>query len=109
MGRLLREIEIGLWYEAADESGRFEVVAMDDTSHTIEIQYIDGTVGEIDYEAWSQLGATDSAPPDDDSGAFDTEPPDHDAHDMLQGAMFMGSWDERSPDIEQIGLHDTLL
>lgn len=109
MGYLLREIEIGLWYETADNNDRFEVVAMDDANHTIEIQHFDGTLEDIDYEAWSQMGVQKSAPPDDDSGAFDSEPPDQDAQEILHGAMPMGSWGEPLPDIEQIGIHHTLL
>lgn len=103
MGRLLREVEIGLWYETTDPNARFEVVAMDDTHHTIEIQYVDGTVEDIDYESWTQMEVQDAAPPDDESGIFDMEPGDHDVSEL-----FMTGWDDRSTDVEQIGLNDTL-
>lgn len=101
MGRLLREVEIGFWYES-DNNARFEVVAMDEDHHTIEIQHFDGTLEDIDYESWSQMEVQDSAPPDDDSGAFDTEPGDYDVNEVLMSGL-----DEQT-DIEQIGYGDTL-
>jgi len=103
MGRLLREVEIGLWYENADNNGRFEIVAMDEANHTIEIQYFDGTLEEIEYESWTQMEVQDSAPPDDDSGAFDTEFAEYDVNELLASGF-----DDRTQDIEQIGYGDTL-
>jgi len=103
MGRLLREVEIGMWYDSLDTSDRFEVVAMDESNHTIEIQYFDGTVEDIDYESWSQMNVRDCAPPDDDSGALDTETADYDV-----GALLLNATDDTRFDVEQIGLNDTL-
>ncbi|MDT0619711.1 DUF6763 family protein [Salinisphaera sp. P385] len=78
MPRRLYEIEIGDWYHSPWTSARFEVVAMDEASRAVEIQYEDGTVEEIDYESWPQLEAEDAGPPDDVTGALDTEPEDDD-------------------------------
>ena len=103
MTRRLSEVEIGLWYEAGNLSQRFEVVAMDNADHTIEIQYADGTLEEIDYESWSSLDAEDCSPPDDDSGVFDIDPGEADVDALL---MRMDADD--GPDIEQIGFGDTL-
>ncbi len=103
MGRLLRDVEIGLWYENVDNNGRFEVVAMDEADHTIEIQYFDGTLEEIDYEFWSQMGVEESAPPDDDSGALDSEYADYDVNELLTSGF-----DDSAQDIEQISYGDTL-
>jgi hypothetical protein len=64
---------VGDWYSSYGE--RFEVVAVDDDERTIEVQYADGTVAELDADDWSQrcqAGAMRLAdPPDDLSGAAD--------------------------------------
>ncbi|MGH8297368.1 MAG: DUF6763 family protein, partial [Steroidobacteraceae bacterium] len=56
---------------------RFEVVARDDDAGTIDIQYFDGTVEEMDREDWEaqwEEGALEAAEaPDDWSGSVDAE------------------------------------
>lgn len=61
--------EIGCWYEGAD--GQFKVVALDDADLAIEIQYFDGTLSELDVEAWFTAVMTPIAAPEDWSGPFD--------------------------------------
>src|SRR5262245_41232301 len=43
---------IGDWYRQKEGGALFEVVAYDDDDGTIEIQYFDGTVEEMDIEDW---------------------------------------------------------
>jgi len=61
---------VGDWYSSHGE--RFEVVAVDDDEGTIEVQYADGTLAEIDADDWSlrvQAGGLRQAdPPEDASG-----------------------------------------
>lgn len=69
--------EIGEWYRASG-SELFEVVAVDDDDGTIEIQYFDGTVEEMDIEDWDG-GVEDKTlekaePPEDWGGAIDESP-----------------------------------
>jgi hypothetical protein len=58
----------------------FEVVAYDDDDGTIEMQYFDGTVEEMDIEDWRaqwEDGALESAEaPEDWSGSVDVEATD---------------------------------
>lgn len=67
---------IGDWYRL-DGGALFEVVALDDDDGTVEIQYFDGTVEEMDIEDWDtqwEEGALESAePPEDWSGSVDVE------------------------------------
>src|SRR5262244_1254906 len=67
---------IGDWYRLNGGS-LFEVVALDDDDGTIEIQYFDGTVEEMDIEDWRSQwdeGALESAEaPEDWSGSVDVE------------------------------------
>ena len=67
---------IGDWYRLKG-GALFEVVARDDDDGTVEIQYFDGTVEEMDIEDWEaqwEEGALESAePPEDWSGSVDVE------------------------------------
>jgi hypothetical protein len=65
---------VGQWYRGGTNE-LFEVVAIDDQDQTIEIQYFDGTVAEVDFDAWNEqlLDA-----PEDWSGAVDMEAEDMD-------------------------------
>jgi hypothetical protein len=67
---------IGDWYRL-NGGALFEVVALDDDDGTIEIQYFDGTVEEMDIEDWEaqwEDGALESAEaPEDWSGSIDIE------------------------------------
>lgn len=47
--------EVSKWYTDAVNNSMFEVVAIDENSDTIEIQYIDGEVGEFDSKTWKSL------------------------------------------------------
>jgi hypothetical protein len=72
---------IGDWYRL-NGGALFEVVALDDDDGTIEIQYFDGTVEEMDIEDWDaqwEDGALESAEaPEDWSGSVDVESSDDD-------------------------------
>ncbi len=67
---------IGEWYRLSGGE-TFEVVAVDDDDGTIEIQYFDGTVEEMDVEDWNgqwEDGALEAAEaPEDWSGSVDVE------------------------------------
>jgi len=70
---------IGEWYRRTGGE-LFEVVAFDEEDGTIEIQYFDGTVEEMDTEDWESqwedrlLEAAE--PPEDWSGSVDVESTD---------------------------------
>ena len=72
---------VGQWYRGVTNE-LFEVVAVDDGDETIEIQYFDGTVAELDFDSWNEqlfdrmLDAADA--PEDWSGAIDVEAADLD-------------------------------
>jgi len=44
---------VGEWYRGGTNE-LFEVVAIDAQDQTIEIQYFDGTVAEMDFESWNE-------------------------------------------------------
>jgi hypothetical protein len=67
---------IGEWYRL-NGGELFEVVALDEDDGTIDIQYFDGTVEEMDVDDWAAQwddGALEAAdPPEDWSGSVDVE------------------------------------
>ena len=70
------EPAIGRWYRRTNGQ-LFEVVAVDDDDATIELQFFDGTIYEIDRETWSKLLIERFAPPEDWSGSVDMDPEDY--------------------------------
>jgi len=97
---------IGDWYRQKEGGALFEVVAFDDDDGTIEIQYFDGTVEEMDIEDWEGQwddGALESAePPEDWSGSVDVESDD----DALRGADAEGDRDLRASPLDGIDLFE---
>ncbi len=43
---------VGAWYRL-NGGAPFEIVALDDDDGTIEVQYVDGTLEEVDREDWN--------------------------------------------------------
>jgi len=84
---------IGEWYRHIGGDS-FEVVAFDEDDGTIEIQYFDGTVEEMDTEDWeshwADLPLEAAEPPEDWTGSVDVEPSD----DAATGSDISG--DERN-------------
>lgn len=70
---------VGQWYRGGTNE-LFEIVAIDHEDQTIEVQYFDGTVTEMDFDSWNeslQDGLIDAAdPPEDWSGSVDVEAED---------------------------------
>jgi len=73
------EPSVGDWYRL-NGGELFEVVAVDEDDGTIEIQYFDGTVQEMEFEDWEAYcedRALEAAePPEDWSGSVDVEDED---------------------------------
>jgi hypothetical protein len=67
---------IGNWYKRAN-GALFEVVAVDEEDGSVEIQYFDGTIDEIELEAWPELILVPAGAPEDWSGSVDMDPEDY--------------------------------
>ena len=85
---------IGNWYRIQG-SESFEVVAYDEDDGTIELQYFDGTVEEMDIEDWQaekEAGTLEEVePPEDWTGSVDVDPEEDDQ----RGALGYGEDDDR--------------
>lgn len=70
------EPRIGDWYRTRSGDD-FEIVALDADDQTLEIQYFDGTVEEIDLDTWYELDVDAIEPPEDWSGSLDIQRDDY--------------------------------
>lgn len=59
------------WYQHLDKGLQFQVVAVDEEAGTIEIQYFDGDVEELDVELWKEMEIEPIEPPEDWTGPID--------------------------------------
>lgn len=76
-------VEIGNWYRTP--AGRlFEVVTLD--ADTIEIQYDDGDLEEIEQEAWLEMEASPAAPPA--STLQDFDPDDDEPYELDRQTLY---------------------
>lgn len=82
---------VGQWYREGRHD-LFEVVAIDDEDETIEVQYFDGTIAEMDVEGWNEQlldGLIEMADaPEDWSGSVDvgTEDLDREFEDYAKAS-----------------------
>ena len=67
---------IGQWFRRPNGT-LLEVVAVDESDDTIEVQHFDGTIDEIDIEAWREQFLVAVSAPEDWSGSVDMDPDDY--------------------------------
>ena len=66
---------IGQWFRRPNGT-LLEVVAIDEEDRTVEIQFFDGTIDEVDIDAWNDQNLIEVAAPEDWSGSVDMDPED---------------------------------
>ncbi len=86
----------GNWYQDPDTGDKFEVVAVDEDTGTVEIRYVDGGGDEIDLDAWYAQGPEPIDVPEDWSGSMDDLERDADEWPQLRGRP--DSWDDEEED-----------
>ncbi len=64
---------IGQWFRRSN-GVVFEVVAIDESEGTVEIQLYDGTLDEVDLDNWPELLLTEASAPEDWTGSVDMDP-----------------------------------
>ena len=99
MAEWLREMSVGQWFQADAEP--FEIVGLDVTAEVVLVQHFDGTLEEVDFDAWSELAARPCAPPEDYSGALDIGRDDYGGNDET---LSSGRWDNPADFIDQMNL-----
>jgi hypothetical protein len=66
---------IGNWYRRTNGT-IFEVVAVDEQDATVELQYFDGTLDEVELDTWPTMLIERAGAPEDWSGSVDMDPED---------------------------------
>lgn len=72
---------IGDWYKNTTGDA-FEVIAQDEDDDTLELQYYDGTLEELDPETWESMHPVPIEPPEDWTGSMDVSREDSQAADI---------------------------
>lgn len=81
---------IGAWYRDQQEQQTFEVVAVDYELGSVEIQYVDGAIGEFDLETWARLPLVQVPFSEDTDSALDLSLEDRWGHDPSTASLPWG-------------------
>lgn len=68
--------KISQWYQDVIDDQLFKVVAIDDASGNIGIQYLDGEISEIDSDTWHEMVILTAEPPEDWRSPYELSPED---------------------------------
>jgi hypothetical protein len=61
----------GSWYHHLDKDLDFMVVDVNEKEGTIDIQYFDGDIEELEMEEWEEMDLEEIEPPEDWTGPLD--------------------------------------
>jgi hypothetical protein len=92
------EPRVGEWYQNREVGQTFEVVAVDDETGSIEIQYYDGEVAELDLDTWNEMDLELAAPPEDWAAPFDDVEKDERGYDSLRPEDWSGPLSTLEPE-----------
>ena len=57
------------WYEDLENDETFQVLKVDEDKETVEIQYLDGEIEELDIDSWAELDLELTEEPEGWSGS----------------------------------------
>ena len=66
----------GNWYHDIGKDQNFMVVVVSETGSTVDIQYFDGNIEELEMEEWEEMDLEEIEPPEDWTGPLDKLEPD---------------------------------
>ena len=61
----------GNWYQHLDKERDFMVVDVNEREGTVDIQYFDGDIEELEMEEWEEMDLEEIEPPEDWTGPLD--------------------------------------
>lgn len=96
--------EVSAWYQDAVSGSLFEVVAIDEASGTIEIQMLDGEVGEYDTSTWQSLYLAHAEAPEDWRSPYELNTEDQVYSDQTMiPENFSGALSNIEPELLDLG------
>ena len=84
---------VGHWYRRTN-GNLLKIVAVDEEDATIEVQFFDGTIDEIDVDNWNSLLLERIEAPEDWSGSVEMDPEDYSGDES--GEIQQGYYDPLS-------------
>ena len=90
---------IGSWYKDLENNLKFKVINIEDDSDSIEVQYLNGDIGEYDNESWYASTFDYIEDPEDWSAPFD---------DLETDDLGYTDTDEHRPNLEDMDIEDYL-
>jgi hypothetical protein len=87
----------GQWYENLEENESFRVLSVDEDAETVEIEYLDGDIEEIDLDNWAELDLDKIDEPEGWAGA-DEDDDDEDDDEEEEDLDDDDDWDDDDDD-----------
>lgn len=94
------ELTVGHWFKRPDGQA-FEIVAIDEQAGTLEIQYFDGAIEEVEPSVLLDEKWTAIAAPEDWSGSMDLDRQDY---GVDTGELYAHEWDMATP-LDRLDMH----
>lgn len=95
----LSEPYLGQWYKDPATDQAFRIVALDEEGDSIELQYLNGDISGLDFNAWNDGGFDSIEAPEDWAAPFD---------DVENDDLGYSDPDVHSPDLRELTLEDIL-
>ncbi len=89
------------WYEDLENDETFQVLKVDEDKETVEIQYLDGEIEELDIDSWAELDLELTEEPEGWSGSDEEDDEDDDEEDDEDD-----DWDDDEDDEDEDDLDD---
>jgi hypothetical protein len=90
---------IGNWYKDLENNLKFKVINIEDDNDSIEVQYLNGDIGEYDQESWYGSTFDYIEDPEDWSAPFD---------EIEDDDLGYTDTDEHKPNLEDVDIEDYL-
>jgi len=87
------------WYKDAETERSFRIVALDSDNDSIEVQYLNGDLGEYDADAWENSAFYPIDQPEDWTAPFD---------DVELDDLGYSDPDQHGRDLDDVSLDDLL-
>jgi hypothetical protein len=98
--------QIGHWYQDSRSGAVFEIVALDVEESTVQVQYIDGEIADLDTESWGELILGPAAAPEDWRSACELDDGlDSDSDDAMHPTAWASPLASVEPDA-MVGVED---
>ena len=90
---------VGSWYKDLENNLKFKVINIEESDDSIEVQYLDGDIGEYDFESWYNSTFDYIEEPEDWSAPFD---------DLEDDDLGYSDLDEHRPNPDDLDIDDYL-